>query len=54
MKQLLTWCGSRALPAKPSGNVKNANAIMAGMLDISEVRHRVLIEVQRERYNKSS
>jgi kinetochore protein Mis13/DSN1 len=33
MKQLLTWCGSRALPAKPSGNVKNANAIMAGMLD---------------------
>ncbi|KAI4665582.1 uncharacterized protein J4E78_003044 [Alternaria triticimaculans] len=31
MKQLLTWCGSRALPAKPSGDVKNANAIMAGM-----------------------
>ncbi|KAH8725925.1 Mis12-Mtw1 protein family-domain-containing protein [Phaeosphaeriaceae sp. PMI808] len=29
MKQLLTWCGSRALPAKPSGDVKNANAIMA-------------------------
>jgi kinetochore protein Mis13/DSN1 len=29
MKQLLTWCGSRALPEKPSGNVKNANAIMA-------------------------
>ncbi|KAE8853386.1 hypothetical protein PTNB73_02290 [Pyrenophora teres f. teres] len=29
MKQLLTWCGTRALPAKPSGNVKNANAIMA-------------------------
>ena len=31
MKQLLTWCGSRALPAKPSGDVRNANAIMAGM-----------------------
>lgn len=29
MKQLLTWSGSRALPEKPSGNVKNANAIMA-------------------------
>ncbi|KAH7384319.1 Mis12-Mtw1 protein family-domain-containing protein [Phaeosphaeria sp. MPI-PUGE-AT-0046c] len=29
MKQLLTWCGSRALPDKPSGDVKNANAIMA-------------------------
>ncbi|KAA8618514.1 Kinetochore protein Mis13 [Pyrenophora tritici-repentis] len=29
MKQLLTWCGTRALPAKPSGDVKNANAIMA-------------------------
>jgi kinetochore protein Mis13/DSN1 len=32
MKQLLTWCGSRALPEKPSGDVKNANAIMAGEL----------------------
>ena len=30
MKQLLTWCGSRALPDKPSGDVKNVNAIMAG------------------------
>ncbi|KAH7371257.1 Mis12-Mtw1 protein family-domain-containing protein [Pyrenochaeta sp. MPI-SDFR-AT-0127] len=29
MKQLLTWSGSRALPEKPSGDVKNANAIMA-------------------------
>jgi kinetochore protein Mis13/DSN1 len=29
MKQLLTWCGTRALPEKPSGDVKNANAIMA-------------------------
>ncbi|KAF3053887.1 hypothetical protein E8E11_011646 [Didymella keratinophila] len=29
MKQLLTWCGSQALPDKPSGDVKNANAIMA-------------------------
>jgi kinetochore protein Mis13/DSN1 len=30
MKQLLTWCGSRALPEKPSGNVKDSNAIMSG------------------------
>ncbi|KAF2873596.1 Mis12-Mtw1 protein family-domain-containing protein [Massariosphaeria phaeospora] len=29
MKQLLTWSGSRALPEKPSGDVKNVNAIMA-------------------------
>ncbi|KAF2736084.1 hypothetical protein EJ04DRAFT_463783 [Polyplosphaeria fusca] len=29
MKQLLTWCGSRALPEKPSGDVKDSNAIMA-------------------------
>lgn len=31
MKLLLTWCGSRALPEKPSGDVKDVNAIMAGM-----------------------
>lgn len=29
MKQLLTWCGSRALPEKPSGDVKDSNAIMS-------------------------
>lgn len=29
MKQLLTWCGSRALHEKPSGDVKNASAIMS-------------------------
>ncbi|KAF2746127.1 hypothetical protein M011DRAFT_468986 [Sporormia fimetaria CBS 119925] len=29
MRQLLTWCGSRALPEKPSGNVRDANAILA-------------------------
>lgn len=29
MKQLLTWCGARALPEKPSGNVKDINTIMA-------------------------
>jgi hypothetical protein len=34
MKQLITWCGSRALPEKPSGDVKNANAIMAGEFGI--------------------
>lgn len=30
MKQLLTWCGTRALPDKPTGEVKDASAIMAG------------------------
>ncbi|KAL9096043.1 MAG: hypothetical protein Q9165_001565, partial [Trypethelium subeluteriae] len=29
MKQLLTWCGTRALPSKPSGIVEGSNAIMA-------------------------
>ncbi|KAF2088045.1 hypothetical protein K490DRAFT_56609 [Saccharata proteae CBS 121410] len=29
MKQLLTWCGTRVLPPKPSGDVKDSNAIMA-------------------------
>lgn len=29
MKQLLTWCGTRALPDKPSGEVKDLSAIMA-------------------------
>ncbi|KAF9629419.1 Mtw1 kinetochore complex DSN1 [Lasiodiplodia theobromae] len=29
MKQLLTWCGTRALPDKPTGEVKDASAIMA-------------------------
>lgn len=30
MKQLLTWCGTRALLAKPRGDEKNSNVIMAG------------------------
>lgn len=30
MKQLLTWCGSRALPEKPSGGNPDTNAILAG------------------------
>ncbi|KAF2453618.1 Mis12-Mtw1 protein family-domain-containing protein [Lineolata rhizophorae] len=29
MKQLLSWCGTRALPEKPSGHVPDSNAIMA-------------------------
>ncbi|KAF2137483.1 uncharacterized protein K452DRAFT_205115, partial [Aplosporella prunicola CBS 121167] len=29
MKQLLTWCGTRALPEKPSGEIKDASAVMA-------------------------
>lgn len=30
MKQLLVWCGTRALPEKPSGDVPDSSAIMAG------------------------
>lgn len=30
MKQLLTWCGTRALPDKPAGEVKDSSAILAG------------------------
>ncbi|KAK8209459.1 kinetochore protein-like protein Mis13 [Phyllosticta capitalensis] len=29
MKQLLVWCGTRALPEKPSGDVPDSSAIMA-------------------------
>ncbi|KAK8154476.1 Mis12-Mtw1 protein family-domain-containing protein [Phyllosticta citrichinensis] len=29
MKQLLVWCGTRALPEKPSGDVQDSSAIMA-------------------------
>ena len=38
MKQLLTWCGSRALPEKPSGTVKDTNVIMAGEWESLNVR----------------
>lgn len=30
MKQLLVWCGSRALPEKPIGGGKDTSALMAG------------------------
>lgn len=30
MKQLLTWCGERALPAKPRHGTANASAILGG------------------------
>jgi len=32
MKQLLVWCGTRALPEKPSGGAENVHAVLAGML----------------------
>lgn len=32
MKQLLTWCGTRALGEKPSFSSENSNARSAGML----------------------
>lgn len=56
MKQLLTWCGSRALPEKPSGAVKDANVIMAGefhSIDKAQFAN-ILTLMQRARYSKSS
>jgi kinetochore protein Mis13/DSN1 len=53
MKQLLTWCGSRALPDKPSGDVKNSNAIMAGKFGRLRERKMGADILQHERYNKS-
>lgn len=38
MKQLLVWCGTRALPEKPSGTAENVNAILAGLF--STIRKR--------------
>lgn len=38
MKQLLVWCGTRALPEKPSGTAENVNAILAGLF--SKIRKR--------------
>lgn len=40
MKQLLVWCGTRALPEKPSGTAENVNAILAGQYMPSENRHK--------------
>ena len=37
MKQLLVWCGSRALPEKPLGEVENANERMTGMFHYNVV-----------------
>lgn len=34
MKQLLTWCGERALGAKPSHNIADSAAVLAGKLGI--------------------
>jgi kinetochore protein Mis13/DSN1 len=31
MKQLLTWCGERALGEKPSHNIEDSAAVLAGM-----------------------
>jgi kinetochore protein Mis13/DSN1 len=30
MRQLLVWCGTRALPERPSGSAEDVNAILAG------------------------
>jgi kinetochore protein Mis13/DSN1 len=40
MKQLLTWCGERALGAKPSHNIADSAAVLAGRRwsrDIQEI-----------------
>lgn len=31
MKQLLVWCGTRALPPRPTGGKEDVNAVLAGM-----------------------
>ena len=53
MKQLMVWCGSRALPEKPSGQVKDASAIMAGKIRSADVTWTFTNERQRESYKKS-
>lgn len=30
MKQLLVWCGTRALPPRPTGTTEDVNAVLAG------------------------
>lgn len=37
MKQLLTWCGTRALGEKPSSTSEDFNAGFAGMFDALEI-----------------
>lgn len=53
MKQLLTWCGSRALLDKPSGDVKNSNAIMAGEMRFVPLQSAKIDKFQHEQYSKS-
>lgn len=31
MKQLLVWCGARALPPRPTGSTEDVNAVLAGL-----------------------
>jgi len=40
MKQLLIWCGTRALPEKPQGAQGDTSAIMMGMCDALRLRGR--------------
>lgn len=39
MKQLLTWCGERALGAKPSHNIPDSAAILAGKFNLYHVEN---------------
>ena len=43
MKQLLTWCGERALGAKPSHNIADSAAVLAGKLSVEDFVGFVLI-----------
>ena len=54
MKQLLTWCATRALGEKPLFSTEDGNARLAGMFKPD--RNRALADtcVQPERYNRSS
>jgi hypothetical protein len=57
MRQLLLWCGHRALPEKSVGGQTDAAetaAVHAGMLNLSALSRRVLIRTsQRESSRKN-
>lgn len=53
MRQLLMWCGARALGEKPSFEKEDGNARLAGMTSHKPSGSALLSQGQRERYNRS-
>ena len=53
MKQLLTWCATRALGEKPLFSTEDGNARLAGMFKSVRIRSLANNYVQRGRYNRS-